>query len=314
MHYRTLGRTGLKVSLLSHGSGGPSRLGQRTGASQDQQIALIRECLDYGINLFDTSAQYGESEAILGRALKGLPRDAYFLCTKWGHERGGELSGNPSELTTSLDRSLRRLGTDHVDVMLFHGLMQHQYRHVMDVLYPEMTRLRDAGKIRFVGFSEMFRQDPKHETVSMALRSDAHLWDVIMLKYGILNQWAAKDALPLAREHQVGIMNMAPVRLKLTSRGQVEETVAGWKKSGFIGPDDLPDENPFGWLVRDGVESVISAGYKFAAHHEAISTVFTGTSSIDHLKQNVAALEEPLLREEDTERLVRLLGDTAETS
>jgi len=314
MEYRVLGRTGIRGSLLSYGTGGPSKFGQNTGLGFAEQERLIKACVDLGVNLFDSSAQYGGSEEILGRALSGVPRDRYVLCTKWGQQRGGKLSEDPAELTASVEKSLARLRTDHIEVMLFHGLMQHQYRHVVDRFYPEMVRLREAGKIRFAGFSEMFTQDPRHETVAEALRSDAQLWDVVMLKYGILNQSAAKEAFPLALKHNVGILNMAPVRLKMTRPGQLEETVAGWKRTGFIRPDDLPDNDPFDWLVHDGVESIIAAGYKFAADHPAVSSVLTGTSSKAHLKANVAALDHPKLPEADQKRLVALLGDSEEKS
>ena len=83
MHYRTLGRTGIEVSLLSLGSGGAKMLGQADGLTQREQTALVRRALDLGVNLFDTSQGYGDSEAILGRALEGVPRDSYFLATKW---------------------------------------------------------------------------------------------------------------------------------------------------------------------------------------------------------------------------------------
>ena len=121
MEYRVLGRTGISVSLLSHGSGGPSKLGQNTGLDFAEQERLIKACLDLGVNLFDSSAQYGESEEILGRALSGMPRDAYVLCTKWAQARDGKLPEDPSGLVASVDQSLRHFRTDHIDVMLFQG-------------------------------------------------------------------------------------------------------------------------------------------------------------------------------------------------
>ena len=75
MQYRTLGGTGLKVSLLSQGTGGPSQFGQKRGLLQAEQNRLVRRCLDLGVNLFDTHESYGDSEAILGRALDPADRD-----------------------------------------------------------------------------------------------------------------------------------------------------------------------------------------------------------------------------------------------
>lgn len=312
MRYRTLGRTGLKVSLMSYGSGGPSRLGQNTGLSEQEQDGLIRRCLDLGINLFDSSTNYGDSEAILGRALEGVSRESYILATKWGPARRDEVKDDPLALIDSVEQSLSRLRTDHIDVMQFHGVLPAHYSTVVDRFYPTMAKLREQGKIRFVGLSEMFFSDPSHQTPTTALRTHPELWDTIMLKYGILNQYAAKEVLPLAQQHDVGILNMASVRVKLTRPDELEELIAEWKRDGLISEDCLPGERPLDGLIRDGVDSVISAGYKFAAAHPAISTVLTGTSSMEHLERNAAALENPTLPEADIQRLRALFGDLAE--
>ena len=151
MQYRRLGRTELGVSLLSLGTGGASVLGQHKGLSQHDQDALVRRCLDLGINLFDTSADYMDSEAILGRALDGTPRDSYSLVTKWSHDDDGRRTKDPEELVGSVERSLRRLRTDHVDVMMFHGVLSSSYDDVVDRYYPVIQRLRDGGKLAFHG-------------------------------------------------------------------------------------------------------------------------------------------------------------------
>ena len=132
-----------------------------------------------------------------------------------------------------------------------------------------------------------------------------------MLKYGILNQFAAKEALPLALAHDVGIINMAAVRVKLPRPDLLREQIVEWKREGVIAQHSVPDEDPLGWLVHDDVKSVTDAGYKFAADHPAISTVLTGTSSIDHLKANVEALENPSLPEADAQRLRDIFGEIA---
>ena len=141
----------------------------------------------------------------------------------------------------------------------------------------------------------MLRGEPRHETAVLALRNDPGLWDTIMLKYGFLNQWAAKEVFPLAIEQGVGVLNMAAVRISLTRPQRTREVVARWKEDGLIAPDDLPDDGPFDWLLGEDVDSVISAGYKFGADHPAVSTVITGTSSIEHLEANARSLEKPAL-------------------
>ena len=314
MIYRTLGRTGQKVSLLSYGTGGPSGFGARTGVDRSGRRRLIRRMLDLGVNLFDTAEGYGDSEEWLGDALQGTARDSYLIATKWGPP-GSERRRNEDNFTglaDSFERSLKRLRTDYIDIMQFHGVKMSMYDDVVNRYYPVLKGLQDQGKIRFIGITFMLRAEPRHETAVHALRIDPGLWDTIMLKYGFLNQWAAKEVFPLAIEHGVGILNMAAVRLSLTRPQRSREVVARWKEDGLIAPDDLPDDGPFDWLLGEDVDSVISAGYKFGADHPAVSTVITGTSSIEHLEANARSLEKPALPSHNHERLVRLFGDSAE--
>ena len=311
MEYRSLGKTGLNVSLASFGTGGPSQFGQHKGLEQRQQTALVRRCLDLGVNLFDTHEGYGESERILGEALRGVPRGSYHLVTKWSYH-SGDGARNEAAFAESMERSLDRLETDYVDVMMIHGILASEYESVVERFVPVLERMRDQGKVRFRGFSTRYIVDPAQEIVPYALRSDPDLWDVVMLKYGILNQIMAKDAMPLAEENGVGVLNMASVRIKLPIPALLEKLIAEWKDKGYIASDSIPAQDPLGWLVHDDVDSVVSAAYKFAADHPAVSSVITGTSNPEHLESNIAALEEPRLHDGDSTRLRILFGDIGE--
>ena len=314
MKFRTLGRTGLKVSVVSYGSGGPSNLGQRTGLTDADQDALVRRALDLGINLIDTSSGYGRSEEILGRALKGVPRDAYLMATKWNPCDRDTPKTDPQDLVQSVERSLSRMGLEVIDLMQFHGVVPSIYRTVVERFYGTLKRLQEQGKVRFIGFSERFFADPRHEAVETALGQDGDLWDTIMLKYGVLNQCAARRALPLAQEKNVGILNMASVRVKLTRPEELGALMAEWKAKGFIPRDALPEKDPLGFLAHGEVDSVVSAGYKFALEPPAISTVITGTSRVDNLERNLAALLGPPLPEADGQRLRALFGSLEEAA
>ena len=196
--------------------------------------------------------------------------------------------------------------------MFFHSLRAIDYGIVVDRFYPTMEKLREQGKIRFIGLSTSYKADPQQTAASVALKMNPKLWDVIMLKYGILNQLAAKEMLPLALDHDIGIMNMAAVRIKLPDQKLLDELIAKWKEAGHISNNSISSNDPLGWLVHDDVDSVISAGYKFAAEHPAVSTVLTGTANVSHLESNVAALEKPSLLATDTQRLKNLFGDIVE--
>src|SRR5215210_1909824 len=172
MQYRALGRTGYRVSLVSLGTGGPSRLGQGSGVAEEDAHRVVRRALDLGINLIDTAAGYGESEAILGRALRGVPHDGLVIATKFGPYDGEGVRADAGDLTRSLERSLQRLGREAVDLFLLHGVMPASYREVMDRFWPEMERAKAAGKVRFLGITERFFADPDHQMLETALADD----------------------------------------------------------------------------------------------------------------------------------------------
>lgn len=322
MLYRTLGRTGLKVSLVGFGTGGPSSFGQSAELAQSQQTELVRQALDLGINFFDTSSEYGDSENILGKALEGIPRDKYYLSTKWAHAsnwspkgaggKDGAIEEDPQALVRSTEKSLRRLKTDTIDVMQFHGLRPQQYTEVVERFGPVMQTLQSQGKIRFIGMTVRYIADPSFEAAKIALETDPSLWDTVMIKYGILNQSAKKEILPLAIKHDVGVINMAAVRYKLPNPTMLQEQLSDWKDRRLIPENSLPTHNSLDWLIQGDVTSVIDAGYKFAAEHPAISTVLTGTANKKHLEQNVAALEDPSLPVPHKQRLEDLFGSIAE--
>ena len=240
MEFRTLGRTGLSVSLVSFGTGGPSGFGAPEAAERPQRAELVHRCLEHGINLFDTSENYGDSEALLGEALAGVPRDRYLLLTKWAPSprwspagMGGAdapIQTDPEALTRGVEGSLRRLRTDVIDIMELHGVRPEQYEEVAERFIPVLDRLRRDGKIRHRGISERYIVDPRHEAVSLALERHPDSWDVISLKYGILNQFAAKRALPLARRHGAGVVCMSAVRSKLSQQPQLRALIAELKR------------------------------------------------------------------------------------
>src|ERR1700759_2289381 len=113
MHYTTLGRTGLRVSVAGLGTGGFSRLGLKSGKTEEQSAGLIHEAVGLGVNFIDTATNYG-TEGVVGIALKTIPRDSVVIATKTQFR--GKVWRTPEQVVGSLEDSLRLMGVDYVDV------------------------------------------------------------------------------------------------------------------------------------------------------------------------------------------------------
>ena len=311
MHYRTLGKSGIPISIASYGGGGPSQFGKAAGLTAKQRRDLIARALDLGINMFDTAADYGDSEEQLGQALNGVPRDSFLIGTKWTWKTADGSLPHTDSLIASVEQSMRRFNTDVIDIMQVHGIQKSNYFDITERYAPTLRKLKEQGKVRLIGFTEMMTEDPKHTVPQTALEEHPDIWDTIMLKYGILNQYAAKKTLPLAQKHGVAILNMAPVRFTLTRQHEYDQLLEQWRAQGGIDVDNPKLRDGLDWLITEDAPSIIAAGYKFAADHPGISTVITGTSNIKHLEDNIAAFENPTLPDEHMELLTNLLGNSA---
>lgn len=309
MEFRTLGRTGLKVSVMGIGTGGPSNFGQSTGVPEKDVIRMVHRAIDLGINFFDTSAAYRESEVILGRALRNVGREKVVLATKF-HPAPDSIVISPEEVIASVDRSLKRLDVETIDIMQFHGVDPGDYRRIMDAHMPTVIKLNEQGKFRFLGISETYSRDPRHDMFAMALKDD--MFDSAMVGYSMISPTAEKAVLPECLNKNVGVICMVAVRRALSKPDILMQRISDAKKRGLIARDSVPDEDPLGWLLRDHVKSLPSAGYKFAAAHPAIGTVLTGTANIEHLEANVAAILGPPLPSEDMSRLNSVFGEVWE--
>ncbi len=147
--------------------------------------------------------------------------------------------------------------------------------------------------------------------LEMALNED--IWDTMMVKYGILNLSAETAVLPRAKRQNVGVLNMSAVRSRLSRQDQLEAIISRWKLAGLVPHDALPEKNPLDFLVHDGVNSVVAAGYKFGIEPKAISSLLVGTGNVAHLEENVATLLGSPLPGEDSARIRELFGCIEET-
>ena len=183
-----------------------SRIGRNVGLTDAQSADLVRHALDHGVNFIDTAEGYG-TEAIIGQALQGRDRTSVVLSTKKStrHEQV-----TPDALQTSLDQSLKHLGTDYIDLYNLHGVVPQDYAYLVNDIYPALQKAQQQGKIRFVGLSEMFNEDFEHTMLQQALADD--LWDVLMVGFNLLNQTARANVFAQAITQNVGIQIMFAVQ------------------------------------------------------------------------------------------------------
>jgi aryl-alcohol dehydrogenase-like predicted oxidoreductase len=217
MEYRALGRTGVEVSPLCLGA---MMFGAWGNPDHEDSIRIIHAALDAGINFIDTADVYsrGESEEIVGKALRGR-RDDVVLATKFGGG-GGPGLGRPDMVAPALEESLRRLGTDHVDLY---------YLHRVDPTTPieetvgAMAQLVAAGKVRYLGLSEA-----SAETIRRGHAT--HPITALQTEYSLFSREPEAEILPTTRELGIGFVAYSPLgRGLLTGR---------YKRSG-----DIPEED-----------------------------------------------------------------------
>lgn len=292
------------MSVAGLGCGGFSRLGLSAHRDVGQAIDVVRRGLELGINFLDTAASYG-TEEVVGKAINGR-RHEVVVSTKALTRERGKLTDAPA-LGRSLERSLRHLGTDFVDIFHLHGVGAEEYDYCVAELVPALVRWRERGMIRCLAVSERFASEPGHAMLERAVADG--LWDVVMVGFNVLNQSARERVLPGARAHDIGVEVMFAVRQALSQPEVLRRLVARLIHDGYLAPSEVDQDDPLGFLVHEGgATSVVDAAYRFCRHEPGCHVVLTGTGRIEHLEQNVRSINRGPLPAEDLERLRRLFG------
>lgn len=312
MIYRTLGRTNIEISLLSMGTGGFKALGQRPEdpRPESEMHQLLHHAHDLGVTHFDTSPGYFDSERILGRALKVLPRDSFTVSTKAAFASPDHVM-TKEEVRESVETSLRDMQLDYLDLMLIAGTTAEYIDVVLQEHMPVLDALKTEGKIRFVGSSELTRTDGSHEWLQKLLPHD--VVDVAMVGHNMINQSAQRMVFPTCQEKNLGVMNIFTVRNVFWNPSRLEEVVAELKEKGLIEPDALPSRGPLDWVLEEtDVESLVEAAYRYAAYTEPVSTVMCGTIDIPELEEDIRFVEKGPLPPNALDRLQSLFGHISE--
>jgi aryl-alcohol dehydrogenase-like predicted oxidoreductase len=301
MEYRTLGKTGLRVSALGFGCGNVGGLMIR-GAPAERERAVAR-ALELGINYFDTAPAYGDgvSERHLGQALRALEASVY-VGTKFRVE-AAEWGDAAGAVTRSLEASLQRLGMERVDLFQLHNLVgaSPTADQVLDAVVPALDRLRQQGKIRFYGITALGETAALHRVI------DAGVLDTAQVCYNLLEPSAgvavpagfpAQDfgrLLDHTRRQGIGAIVIRALAAGALSGTETRHPVAVPSVEPIAsGPDyatDVRRARRLEALVRDGhAGSLVEAALRFPLGSEAVSTVLLGYSSQEHLEYAAAAM------------------------
>ncbi len=301
MLYRTLGRTGIKVSPYALGA---MMFGASIGnPDHDDSIRIIHKALDAGINFIDTADGYsaGESEEIVGKALKGR-RDSVVLATKFNRPMGEDPNQRGASrrwIMTAVEHSLRRLQTDHIDLYQIHRPDPDTDIDIEETL-SALSDLIHSGKVRAIGSSSMPASDIV-EAQWVAERRGLERFHTEQPTYSILNRGVETEVLPVAQRHGMGTLVWSPLaRGMLTGRVRKDQQTDLHRVAML---SSLTDERRI-----DAVEQLIplaeEAGLPmthlaiaFAIAHPGVTSAIIGPRTMEHLEDLLAGAEVTLTDE-----------------
>lgn len=282
MQTRPLGKTGLELPILSFGA---SSLGQEFRSVQlDEALQSVHVALDCGLNFIDTSPFYGRgmSEVLLGIALRGIPRDSYTLCTKLGRYDLGHFDFSARRVAESVDVSLHRLGTDHLDIILCHDIEFVPMQQIVDVTIPALRKIQQSGKVRFIGFSGY----PQKIFPFICDQIDV---DCVLSynQYTLQNTRFADETVPYLKAKGVGVMNAGPFSARLLTNAPLP----AWLKE----PESVKDAaRQAAVLCARRGSDIAKLAVQFSCAHPDIATTVAGSANPTNIRNWARWLAEPI--------------------
>jgi aryl-alcohol dehydrogenase-like predicted oxidoreductase len=281
LEVRPLGRTGLSVSVLGFGA---MDLGGQPAASEisDAEAGrVLNAVLDSGVNFIDTAVCYGASEARIGQALSHR-RDEFFLATKCGCVPGEGMAvphvHTAANIRAGVEHSLRTMRTDYIDIVQIHMSVTRQQWEA-DGAMDELLRLKDEGKLRFIGVSGTLP--------NLAEQVESGLFDVFQVPYSALQ-----------REHEAIIAKASASGAGIIIRGGVARGApTNWDKRYYMLTGDEMSSRWDAARLDDLLDGASRMEFmvRFAIASPDLDTTIIGTKNLDHLRDNVAAaLKGPL--------------------
>ena len=264
-----LGKTNMEITRIGLGLAEVFR--QQTKISDQESSHFLNSVLDQGINFLDTAPCYGITEKIIGRTVANR-RNEYYLATKAGHVTGGYsgIEWTGKTITDSIDRSLKDLSTDYLDLVQLHSCE-------IDILensdcIESLIKAQEAGKTRFIGYSG------DNDAAAWAINSG--IFATLQTSFNIVDQNARLNLFEKAQSQNMGIIIKRPVangawQAKSLPSQYATQYFERAKIMDSIGPIDSAYENP------------IDLTLAFVLSHKAVTTAIVGTHNLDHLKSNI---------------------------
>jgi aryl-alcohol dehydrogenase-like predicted oxidoreductase len=310
MKYRTLGKTGLKVSEVGFGAWaiGGNNHGNSYGPTDDNvSVAAVERAFELGCNFYDTADVYGHghSEEILGQALKAHRNDV-FIATKVGgdfYHEPPRMNFNPEYLEFAAAKSCERLQTDYIDLYQLHNPPMEHLKN--GKIFAGLEKLKDSGRIRHYGVSI---HDPEEGILSMKYGQPA----TIQVVFNLLRQEAKNRLFQAARAQNVGIIAREPL-----SNGFL---TGKFTLDSAFPPGDIRRNFPRNYqaglvraaqqlrLLESKTRTLAQASIRFALDHKDLSTVIPGAKTPQQAEENMRASELPSLTGEELLR-IRILRE-----
>jgi aryl-alcohol dehydrogenase-like predicted oxidoreductase len=282
MKTRPLGKTGINLPILSFGA---SSLGQEfRSVALDDALKSVHVALDCGLNFIDTSPFYGRgmSEVLLGIALRGVPRDSYTLCTKLGRYDLSHFDFSAKRVAESIDVSLHRLGTDHLDIILCHDIEFVPMQQIVDETIPALRKAKQAGKVKAIGFSgypqKIFKFICDQTDVDCVLSYN---------QYTLQNTRFADETVPYLKAKGIGVMNAGPFSARLLTNAPLP----AWLKE----PENVKAaaRAAAAHCAAKGVD-IAQLALQFSLQHPDIATTVSGSANPTNIRNWAKWAAEPL--------------------
>jgi len=292
MERRRLGNTDMVVSVLGFGG---SEIGYQN-ATGTTVARLLTSALDAGLNVIDTAECYDDSEILIGKAVRGRRRD-FYLFTKCGHGAGWRANWRPKALLKSIERSLERLGTDHLDLIQLHSCSLAELRRG-DVI-AALEQARERGLTRYIGYSG------DSEAARFAI--ECSRFDTLQTSVNIADQEAVELTLPLARTRKIGVIAKRPIA---NVAWQYKKKPAEpyyrdyWSRLRAL---DYP-------FTRGEADIAVATALRFTLTVPGVHTAIVGTAKPERWQHNAALLEAGALPAGEFERIRSRWREVAESS